>query len=90
MNNANESIDNAKQNINQLAQDASATAAQVKSTAGTLFDHAKGAANEALAAGSKAAENIVDQKLKEAENVWICHEINVNLKLKILNFVAGI
>lgn len=68
-NNAADSIENAKKNLGQLADDASSTAAQAKSTAGNLFDHAKGAANEALAAGTKAAENIVDQKLKEAETV---------------------
>lgn len=55
--------------MNQLASDASGLASKAKETGGTLLGHAKGAANEAVAAGSRAAENIVDQKLKEAENV---------------------
>lgn len=42
-----------------------------KTTGATLLDHAKGAATHALAAGSKAAEEIADEKLKEAENVSI-------------------
>lgn len=69
LNNANDSIENAKKNLDQMSDEASKAAADVKSTATTLFDHAKGAANAAIEAGSKAAENIVDQKLKEAEHV---------------------
>lgn len=36
-----------------------------------IWSAKKGAANEAYNAGSKAAEHIVDEKLKEAENVSI-------------------
>lgn len=60
-NSAADAMDKAKQDLGEAAN-----------TAGTFFDHAKGAANEAISAGSKAAENIVDQKLKEAEGVSIC------------------
>lgn len=52
-----------------MASDASALAERAKATGGSLFDHAKGAADAALTAGSKSAENIVDEKLKQAENV---------------------
>lgn len=60
---------NAKNNLSQMSDEASKAASDAKSTATNLFDHAKGAANAAMVAGSKAAENIVDQKLKEAEHV---------------------
>lgn len=43
-----------------------------KLTGASMFDHTKGAAAAALAAGSKAAEDIADEKLKEAENVRLC------------------
>lgn len=43
---------------------------------------AKGAANEAFNAGSKAAENIVDDKLKQAETVSIG-----NLSLCMLSMI---
>lgn len=44
-------------------------AEHAKLTGASLFGHAKGAAAAAIAAGSKTAEEIADQKLKEAENV---------------------
>lgn len=44
-------------------------ASDAKAAGGTIFDHAKGAAAAAFEAGSKAAENVVDEKLKEAEHV---------------------
>lgn len=69
INNGADAIDKTKQDLNALANDASSMAERAKATGGTLLDHAKGAATEAIAAGSKAAENIVDEKLKEAENV---------------------
>lgn len=69
MNNGAEALDKTKQELEGLANDASSFAEKAKASGGVLFDHAKGAANEALAAGTKAAENIVDEKLKEAENV---------------------
>lgn len=62
-------LDKTKQDLNQLASDASGVAEKAKETGGTALDHAKGAANAAMAAGSKAVENIVEQKLKDAENV---------------------
>lgn len=44
-------------------------ASDAKAAGGSIFDHAKGAAAAAFEAGSKAAENVVDEKLKEAEHV---------------------
>lgn len=67
--NGADALDKTKQDLNALANDASQLADRAKATGGSLFDHAKGAADAALAAGSKAAENIVDEKLKQAENV---------------------
>lgn len=64
-----DALDKAKGDLSQLASDASTMADQAKSTGATLLDHAKGAATQAIAAGSVAAESIVDQKMKEAENV---------------------
>lgn len=55
--------------MSELADDASAMAEHAKTTGASMFDHAKGAATAALTAGSKAAEEIADEKLKEAENV---------------------
>lgn len=69
INNGADAIDKTKQDLNALATDASSMAERAKATGGTFLDHAKGAATEAIAAGSKAAENIVDEKLKQAENV---------------------
>lgn len=40
-----------------------------------MFDHAKGAATAAIAAGSKHAEDIADEKLKEAESVSPFHQL---------------
>lgn len=69
VNNGAEALDKTKEDLNQFANNASSMAEQAKATGETLFGHAKGAATEAIAAGSRAAEGIVDQKLKEAENV---------------------
>lgn len=44
-------------------------AEEAKTTGASLFDHAKGTAAAAIAAGSKAAEDIADEKLKDAESV---------------------
>lgn len=67
--NGADALDKTKEDLNALANDASTLAERAKTAGGTLFDHAKGAANEAIAAGSKAAESIADEKLKQAENV---------------------
>lgn len=48
------------------------------------FRSVKGAANEAFNAGSKAAEQIVDEKLKEAESVSILH-FSQYLRLQIID-----
>lgn len=64
MNAGAEALDKTKQDLSQLANNA-------KTTGATLLDHAKGAAEHAIAAGSKAAEGIADEKLKEAENVRV-------------------
>lgn len=69
LNNGAEALDKAKEDLTHLASDASSMAEQAKAAGGTFLDHAKGAANAAFAAGSKAAENVVDEKLKEAEHV---------------------
>lgn len=55
--------------MSTLKNDASSLAEQAKATGDNLLGHAKAAANEAIAAGSKAAENIADEKLKQAEQV---------------------
>lgn len=64
-----EDAEKAKHDLGEFAQDASAMAEHAKETGASLLDHAKGAAAAALAAGSKAAEEIADEKLKDAENV---------------------
>lgn len=69
INNGAEALDKTKQDLNQLAEEATTLAGKAKQAGGTALDHAKGAATAAIAAGSKAAEEIVDQKLKESENV---------------------
>lgn len=69
INNGAEALDKTKQDLNQLADDATTLAEKAKATGGTALDHAKGAATAAIAASSKTAEGIVDQKLKDAENV---------------------
>lgn len=67
--NGSEAIDKTKQDFNQLASDASAMAEQAKIAGGNFMDHAKGAAAAAVAAGSAAAENIFDEKMKQTEEV---------------------
>lgn len=52
----------AKHDLSEFAEEA-------KTTGASMFDHAKGAATAAIAAGSKAAEDIADEKLKQAESV---------------------
>lgn len=54
----------AKHDLGEFAEEA-------KTTGSSLFDHAKGTAAAAIAAGSKAAEDIADEKLKEAESVSV-------------------
>lgn len=66
-----------------MSDEASKVAADTKSTATNLIDHAKGAINAAMEAGSKTAENIFDQKLKETEHVNCSFESK-----QIRNFVC--
>lgn len=82
-----EDAEKAKNDLSEFAEEA-------KSTGASMFDHAKGAATAAIAAGSKAAEDIADEKLKEAESVSFDNllfktismsQLNIYLKIKIVS-----
>lgn len=82
VNNGAEALDKAKEDLGHLANDASSLADQAKTAGSSFFGHAKGAAAAAFEAGSKAAENVVDEKLKEAENVRLSCHMTSNLNEK--------
>lgn len=71
-----EDAEKAKHDLSEFAEEA-------KTTGASMFDHAKGAAAAALAAGSKAAEDIADEKLKEAESVSLFYELQDHIVLQL-------
>lgn len=68
-----EDAEKAKHGLSEFAEEA-------KTTGASMFDHAKGAATAAIAAGSKSAEDIADEKLKEAESVSFSYPLTYDLQ----------